>query len=259
MRSLQLYILSGALVLFRTCVALPASDSTYPFSKRSTLCGLNVRTAVAQDCIDNRPPLSFILSGSQTRPTVIRQNSPDGDDIPPGSSCDHAVELQVLEAAIQGSGMCELVAAMNRIRVAPTKQLQGMADVISGPANLLFLASSISNAKESFIINSMASRTITSANVANIAVNAYLQDPLVTSGSLMIARQLDVLLEDLLTDAVQRASLIFTPPPGQRPLSRDEINRQEFKEAVDHVVSLQDRLTVTTLWNKVVHAAVVPC
>ncbi|KZS87925.1 hypothetical protein SISNIDRAFT_278928 [Sistotremastrum niveocremeum HHB9708] len=256
MRWSQITILSAALALVGNVMALP-TNSTHSLNKRSVVCGLNVRTAVAEDCLHARPALNFVLSGSQTRPTVSRQQTPLGNDIPQGSACDHVVELQVLEAAMQASGMCHVVAALNSIGISRATQLQDMADVINGPSNLLFLASAINRAKATFVVNAMNSHTITSANVANVAVSAYLRDQFVTSGSLAVAQHLDTLINGILADAIHRANAIQALPPGQRATTQAQIIQQNFKATVNHVASIPNRLTVTTLWTRVLHTTVV--
>ncbi|KZS87920.1 hypothetical protein SISNIDRAFT_490586 [Sistotremastrum niveocremeum HHB9708] len=259
MRWSYIFASTTAVLFAETVFALPTPNATHTLSRRSVVCGLNVRTAVAADCLVSRPALNFVLSGSQTRPSVTRQNSPAGNGIPEGSSCDHVVELQVLESAMQQSGMCQVVAGLNKLGVSRATQLQAMANIINGHANLLFLASPVNLAKANFVVNAMASRTITSANVANVAVSAYLRDAVVTSRSLAVAQQLDVSINAILQDAIARANAIHALPAGQRATTQAEADQQNFKILMGHISATPaaNRITVTRLWNRVVHATVV--
>ncbi|KZS96725.1 hypothetical protein SISNIDRAFT_450448 [Sistotremastrum niveocremeum HHB9708] len=258
MRWSPIFITSVLTILSGTS-ARPTSNVTSTLYKRSVVCGLNVRTAVAEDCLDNRPLLNFAQSGSLTRPTVSRVAVPNDDEIPPGAACDHVVELQVLQEAMLQSGMCQVVAVLARIGISRATQLQAMANVINGPGNLIFLDSRINRGKASYVRNAMAGAQITNEVVANVAVNAYLRDQTVSSSSLVIAQHLDATITAILNDAVARAQQIPPLHPQVRPPNQQIADQQNFRNTVLHFASIPpaQRITVTRLWSRVLRATLV--
>jgi prepilin-type processing-associated H-X9-DG protein len=60
---------------------------------------------------------------------------------------DHTVEIQFLDGVLKKNGVCDILKAMAKVDTSKTvsSQLGGMASVVNGKGNLLFLDGGVNN------------------------------------------------------------------------------------------------------------------
>ena len=152
----------------------------HEFGRRDNVCALNLRGAIAKDClVDNKgtfftltPPstitatavtvgcvkISLVehlkLSVVECRSSLRIVNAVMVIIFAPlqrltnfSRFTDHIVELQLLDGALKKSGVCDMITDMIKARSSVSKAalLQPLSDIINGNKNLKFLASSVNN------------------------------------------------------------------------------------------------------------------
>ncbi|KZS96701.1 hypothetical protein SISNIDRAFT_450424 [Sistotremastrum niveocremeum HHB9708] len=254
------FVITSALSFFVSgslSIPAPSNGTSHTLMKRSVVCGQNVRTAVAEDCLEHRPSLFFALGGTVQRPLITaHQLDPTAQDIPPGAACDHVVELQVLARAMSSSGACAVITALNNLNNPRHILLQPLADVINGAGNLVFLDSRVNSKKASFVVNAMNGARITTADPLNLAVSGYLRNQLISTGSNAVAQHLDTLINQITAIAKTTADAIPALPQGVRAQGI-QIQQQALKTAVAQLRQLNDRTPVISRWRRVLGANVV--
>ncbi|KZT42363.1 hypothetical protein SISSUDRAFT_81551 [Sistotremastrum suecicum HHB10207 ss-3] len=235
--------------------------------KRSIVCGIDLRTATADDCLDRHSVVNFKVVTTASRQTLTQEAVPQNAQEPPaGSSCDHVVELQVVAAAMQQSTLCGIVAALNSLQesegvdVKRNSVLQPLADIANSVTNLFFLDSHVNGAKANYVQLAISNQVIKSSeNQFFAAVQSYLRTDTVASESRKVAAQLDSAILAILKKATTLADGFPPPPPAGTRAQGVQILQKNLRTALTaHAAQkAEEKITVVNLWNRALIGTVV--
>ncbi|KZS96671.1 hypothetical protein SISNIDRAFT_482472 [Sistotremastrum niveocremeum HHB9708] len=264
MRWSPIFVASVFSSLSWSVVAHPApftNSTVRSLHKRSIVCGIDLRTATADDCLDRHSVVNFKVVTTASRQTLTQEAVPQNAQEPPaGSSCDHVVELQVVAAAMQQSTLCGIVAALNSLQesegvdVKRNSVLQPLANIANSVQNLFFLDSNVNGAKANYVQLAISGQPIeTSRNQFFAAVHSYLESTTVASESREVAADLDSAISVILKNANTLVAGFPPPPPAGTRAQGVQILQNNLREALAaHAAQkAEQKITVVNLWNRV--------
>ncbi|KZS96670.1 hypothetical protein SISNIDRAFT_463443 [Sistotremastrum niveocremeum HHB9708] len=274
----------------------PFTNSTlHALNKRTDVCGIDIRFATKNDCLDRHSVINFKRDTTATRELLTQETVPANAQTGPiDSSCDHVLELQVVGKAMQQSTLCGIVSALNSLQelegaaVKRTNVLQPIADIANGIDNLFFLDSRVNGAvsgtfgisikfasklimlcskKASFVQLAVGNQVISSTHNAFFpAVQVYLRKDTIASSSRKVAADLDAAIKVILNQATTLAEGFPPPPPPPPPAGtppRDVVLQKKLRDALNEMQAahaaqrVEEKISVINLWNRALLAAVV--
>jgi len=221
-----------------------ASNSTlHSFNKRTLVCGVDLRGAVASDCIP--AGLNFALKPPSTIEVQKGIKAKPAD-----SACDHQVEIQVLTRAAITAKVCEVVNARSALGTSRASIMTPLFRTMNAHANLLFLDSKVNGRKASYVQNAIAGNKIAKDDL-NEAVFNFLK--IVKSQTKVVASDLDKDIKAIISAATAEAKTFVPPKDPKARLTSQQQKEKALEEALA-AHAKQSATPVTVLWNKVLAA-----
>ncbi|ETW75112.1 hypothetical protein HETIRDRAFT_120415 [Heterobasidion irregulare TC 32-1] len=224
--------------------ALPTELHT--LGRRDNVCALNLRGATAKDCLVDNKGTFFTLTPPSTITATAVTCKPFNQNV-----YHHIVELQLLDGALQKTGVCTMITAMIKAQSSVSKAalLQPLSDVINGNKNLNFLASTVNNRKKTVVGNSLKGKGKAAGNDdLNVAVGNYLQ--LTKASSTDIAKSLDVAVAKI----IEQAQTIANALPADSGTGRKKVTtKSDLEKAI--ATANKSKNPVSTAWQAVLDDA----
>ncbi|KZT37263.1 hypothetical protein SISSUDRAFT_1129747 [Sistotremastrum suecicum HHB10207 ss-3] len=209
------------------------------YFKRSgtRVCGVALRDADRQDCI-NRPGIQqFTFAGAATGTVVARQMAIAPGNNPPNTvQCEHVLELQVAQHVLLNSGFCDVLDAFrvaNAQAGSAAQVMNGIVNAINAQNNLFFLQTDVNK--------SLSASSTPTNSLAFADVHQFIHSPGVQAASIAVANAADVAINAVIAraNAVQNAPAALTAA---------------LAAFNGHVAN---GLTVAATWNRVLAGVVV--
>ncbi|KZS88701.1 hypothetical protein SISNIDRAFT_469969 [Sistotremastrum niveocremeum HHB9708] len=214
-------------------------------------CGVSLRTATRDDCNRKAGILDFTFVGQPTGTVVGRPMRIVRPTVsPPGSQCDHALELQVVQFVLTQSGFCALIPDLVAAHALPrgaADVLQAIIDVINHDVNLFFLETAVNGAKRDYVVKAMRFIPLSISGTPRTGlfypdVRQYIRNPTVDNAATTIAQSADQQIASIvrLATAIPNRSAALT------------------NALVHYNQQLARGFSVTAVWNDVLAAQILP-
>ncbi|KZS88703.1 hypothetical protein SISNIDRAFT_489944 [Sistotremastrum niveocremeum HHB9708] len=227
------------------------------YFKRSgtRVCGVALRDADRQDCI-NRPGIQqFTFAGAATGTVVARQMTIAPGNNPPNTvQCEHVLELQVAQHVLLSSGFCDVLtafrAAVGQGAQSAAEIMEGIVAAINARNNLFFLQTDVNKSKATYVqkvlsnavaVPQLSASSTPTNSLAFADVHQFIHSPGVQAASTAVANAADVAINAVIAraNAVQNAPAALTAA---------------LAAFNGHVAN---GLTVAATWNRVLAGVVV--
>jgi hypothetical protein len=226
----------------------------------TAVCGIQFRLGtLPTKCQSNAVSFSTPL-------TPLTKNSNTAGTLAADTQCDHALELQALQFAMDQSGACTVIdtiinaGGVTDPSAATQKQtlLSDMFDQINGQGNAFSLDNSVNNAKSKVVQAGLSQgATCTASPPAELlqAVNAYFTDSSINGPTKALASTLDGLANTAVDTAATNALIKISNcmPEGSARQRRAKASATAaVTKARDSYTS---RTAMETAWNNVLGCA----